>query len=92
MRKNCSKCSKDFVCLESPTCWCYLIDERFEIQTDIHDCMCRDCLLMPPAEMNIAMPCKEHRWSVGVIDANNDLVIFECTVCHFQHELRGIFT
>jgi hypothetical protein len=91
VHKTCARCNRDFVCLESSDCWCYQIDNRFDINPDIEDCLCQDCLLKmhQPPQSNAG--CKKHNWIVGVIDPEDDLVLFECSQCHTQHKLRGIF-
>lgn len=35
--------------------------------------------------------CERHQWIVGLIDAEDDLILFECNKCHIQHEIRGYF-
>jgi hypothetical protein len=87
--KVCPKCQTGFECLESVDCWCNdPTIERVPLKTKF-DCVCKDCLLWnQPEEQE---QCSKHRWTVGVIDMENDVVLFVCAECHRSHELNGIF-
>jgi hypothetical protein len=88
VKKKCPKCSGYFECLESTHCWCSFLETYVERPNENEDCVCRTCFL---AEPRIEEHCAKHNWIVGVIDPENDMVLVECSLCHKQHELEGIF-
>lgn len=88
MQKKCPKCENQFECMRSTDCWCN--DPNFEhvpLVGDV-DCVCKDCLLwVQPIDDS----CQKHHWIVGEVDIEDDVVLFECSVCHRLHELNGVF-
>lgn len=45
MQKICPKCSQHFECLESTNCWCFGLEKYLQIEKEIQDCICNNCLL-----------------------------------------------
>jgi hypothetical protein len=98
MRKVCTNCERDFECLESTECWCNKLDATHEPSENL-DCLCKECLSMESKWIGVRKPrtydsnigCKKHRWIVGVMDREENLILFECTICHMQHEIHDVF-
>ena len=48
MTKKCPRCSKEFECSHSSTCWCskYTINEKVReyLKNNYQDCLCEECL------------------------------------------------
>ena len=94
MLKECTKCGSFFECLESTDCWCNKLNTIHTPSEDV-DCLCEKCL---STNMNLienkklaTIDCKKHKWIVGIMDPDENLILFECATCHMQHEVPDVF-
>lgn len=98
MLKVCTNCETSFECLESTKCWCNKLDVR-HVPSEKLDCLCKECLFMEMERIGDRRPrayesnigCRKHNWIVGVMDREENLILFECSICHIQHEIHDVF-
>ena len=63
-------------------------DEDIENRYEYKDYICRDCLL--GKNKNQSENCSQHQWLEGFLDIEGNLVLYECSECHYLHEIRCI--
>lgn len=98
MQKVCANCERLFECMESTECWCNKLDGVHKPSANL-DCLCKECLSIgierigdiDPRAYESNTGCKKHRWIVGVMDPEENLILFECEICHMQHEVHDVF-